>query len=285
VARHFPKSDGLASGVIVSIMISIGISSLGTLPAAISIDVVYIAISAAVLFLLSVFGLLYQLGRLLFVGYAGRFIGRLTIDHHDYIVSSATTRVLADTLGVSQDTIDDWPYWQAMTNSELSFYALSNDARPIDSEDFDDIDNDCLSIMKNPSDDRGNHLEPAPAVASLKLKPIDVITEKLTSSRRMLDDTVSMLDDMGIRDDDHIHSLLRMLGELEKDADKYRDDDVKITTIMNQLDEVAVASKAIHEETRHFYHDITATHEASMSIDQLRQKMQSLRSRMPSLVV
>jgi hypothetical protein len=277
MARHLPKYDGVASKIIIISTIAIGTLSISPLLMAISNGLTNIAISSSVLFLLSMFCLLHQADMLFFADYAGRFVGRLTIDHNDYIVSSVPTRILSDTLGISQDTIDNWPYWHGTTNSRLSFYALSKDARPIDPENFRDIDNDCLSMMKNPSDDRGAHLEPAPSVASLKLKQIDFLKSKLTSSRRMLDDTVRTLNDLGIPDDDHVASLLKTLNALEQDANIYLKDESKLTPIMKQLDEVASSSNAIYEETHRLYHDIAATHEASASIDQLRQKITVIR--------
>jgi hypothetical protein len=212
----------------------------------------------------------------------GAFVGRLTIDHHDYIVSSAPPRVLADTLGVSQDTIANWPYWHDTTDLSLSWYALDDVAsRP---SNCDAIIDDCMNMMTNPRDDRGGHMVTAPSLDSIQGSTANLIMSQLISTRQILDDTADMMHDMEIPDDGHVASLLQTLRGLEKDADKYRDDEYKLKPIMNQIRSVRNSSKTIHNDVSHLYRDIIATRESSRSMVQLGQKISVLRNQTSSVV-
>jgi hypothetical protein len=206
--------------------------------------------------------------------YAGEFTGLLKIHEQEYLVSTISDERLSEQLGLSKSAVNDWPYWHDTTTDGLSVYALSSDAKELDVSHA--IVNDCIKIMLDPNDHRGDHMTPMPSLKTIQGAKLGLLTQQVTATRQMLDDTKRMLDDLGIQDDHRIIVILDQLHALERDADTYQDDASKLKPIMEQLDEITSSSNAIHEEVDHLYHDIKSAQESSRSMDQLRQGISDL---------
>jgi hypothetical protein len=224
-------------------------------------------------FLVGLFGLVYIEFKDDFDQYAGVFTGMVTLHGASYLVSNASLKRLSSIIGVSEDTLSQWPHWHDTTIDGMTFYALSSEAKKPD--DGHAIVKDCARIMLDPSDHRGDDLLPVSKLPIGHFR-VDSWSDKIVSTNQVLDDTDNMMQDIGLTDHNDLIKLRSTLHSLQQDVILYQQDQVALQLILQRIDDVHTSAMAIHETIAHLHHDITVARTSSQAIDRFQQRIETL---------
>jgi hypothetical protein len=215
----------------------------------------------------------------------GGFTGKVTIGQDEYLVSNMPSKDLAELLSVLEDTIRQWPRWHHLASYGFAIYALHDEKNP---RDLDEICRDCMQIITDPRDPRGdqNRIIKPPIIDSLQESKLHTIVIELTSTQRILDQISVMMHDLNLSDDSVVNGLRTSLDVLKHEAEQYddMDHDDQLDELADRIHDLKVSTSFLYDEIDHFHHDITITQESSQSIDQLQQLIRGLRSQERSVM-
>jgi uncharacterized protein YoxC len=214
----------------------------------------------------------------------GSFTGYCTLGDHEYLVSTEPCDRLADIISIPADVIEHWPHWHDEVSWGLHLYAMHDGyGRP---EDIEYIQREYLHSMMHPEEDKSKHSAMPLSLSALQNDEVTSFTDTLIFTRQILDQTASMMDDLGLSHEDSIAPLRHTLNDLQDHVRQYRSDHttIKLDQIIDEINNLRQSVTALHDDVERLHHDITITQDSSQSIDQLRYKIARLQHQVSSSV-